>query len=134
MKCKTCGKSAESEYCFQHKPRKPLAKSKMSSKVVKKLDNHRNISDMNAFFLQIWNKKKEHNCENCGKWLGKEPLSYMFDHLLEKSKFPELKYEEDNIMLVCLECHDNKTRGFLTDLVRAKVEEVRKKFENLLSS
>jgi 5-methylcytosine-specific restriction endonuclease McrA len=134
MKCKTCGKNSESEFCFAHKPRKPLAKTKMSSKVVKKLDNHRNISDMNAFFLQIWNKKNKHECENCGKWLGKEPLSYMFDHLLEKSKYPELKYEEDNIMLVCLECHDNKTRGFLTDFVRAKVEEARKKFENLLSS
>lgn len=133
MKCKTCGKNAESEYCFQHKPRKPLPKAKMSSFPVKKLDNSRNISDMNAFFLQVWNGRKEHKCENCGKWLGKEPLSYMFDHLLEKSKHPELKYEEDNIMLVCLECHNNKTRGFLTDLVRVKIEEVRKKFENLLS-
>jgi 5-methylcytosine-specific restriction endonuclease McrA len=76
----------------------------------------------------MWNKRK-HECENCGKWLGKEPLSYMFDHLLEKSKFPELKHEEDNIMLVCLECHDLKTRGFITDFVRAKIEEVRKKFD-----
>lgn len=135
MKCKTCGKNAESDYCFQHKPRKPL-KTKMLTtfnKTVKNVDNKRIISDMNAFFLQIWNKKKQHDCENCGKWLGKEPLSYMFDHLLEKSKFPELKYEEENIMLVCLECHDNKTRGFLTDLVRAKIEEVRKRFDKSLS-
>ena len=136
MKCKTCGKNADSEYCFQHKPRKPLTKTKMLNtfnKNVKNVDNKRNISDMNAFFLQVWKNRKQHDCENCGKWLGKEPLSYMFDHLLEKSKYPELKYEEDNIMLVCLECHDNKTRGFLTDLVRVKIEEVRKKFENLLS-
>ena len=136
MKCKTCGKNAESEYCFQHKPRKALAKTKGLSKVAKNVsfdNDERIISDMNAFFLQVWNSRKEHKCENCGKWLGKEPLSYMFDHLLEKSKHPELKYEEDNIMLVCLECHDNKTRGFLTDLVRAKIEQVKKKFENLLS-
>jgi 5-methylcytosine-specific restriction endonuclease McrA len=129
MKCKTCGKNAESDYCFQHKPRKALAKTKLSSKVVKKLDNNRKISDMNEFFLQVWNKRKQHDCENCGKWLGNEPLSYMFDHLLEKSKYPELKHEEENIMLVCLECHDNKTRGFLTDLVRAKIDDVRKKFD-----
>lgn len=136
MKCKTCGKNAESDYCFQHKPRKPLAKTKMLNtfnKTVKNVENNRQISDMNAFFLQVWKNRKQHDCENCGKWLGKEPLSYMFDHLLEKSKYPELKYEEDNIMLVCLECHDNKTRGFLTDLVRAKIEEVKKKFDNLLS-
>ena len=136
MKCKTCGKNAESEYCFQHKPRKALAKTKMLNtvnKTVKNVENKRNISDMNEFFLQVWKNRKQHDCENCGKWLGNEPLSYMFDHLLEKSKFPELKFEEDNIMLVCLECHDNKTRGFLTDLVRAKIEEVRKRFGNLLS-
>lgn len=114
--------------CKNHIPRKALAKTKLSSKVVKKLDNERNISDMNEFFLQVWKNRKQHDCENCGKWLGNEPLSYMFDHLLEKSKFPELKYEEDNIMLVCLECHDNKTRGFLTDLVRGKIDDVRKKF------
>ena len=129
MKCKTCGKNSESEFCFMHKPRKALAKTKMLNtlnKNVKNVDNKRNISDMNAFFLQIWNKRKKHDCENCGKWLGKEPLSYMFDHLLEKSKYPELKFEEENIMLVCLECHDNKTRGFITDLVNQKIQEIRK--------
>jgi 5-methylcytosine-specific restriction endonuclease McrA len=98
------------------------------NKTVKNVDNKRNISDMNAFFLQIWNNRKQHDCENCGKWLGKEPLSYMFDHLLEKSKYPDLAKEEDNIMLVCLECHDNKTRGFLTDFVRQKILELRKKY------
>jgi len=130
MKCKTCGKNAESDYCFQHKPRKALAKK--SSLLTKKLDKSeeviRNISEMRDFFLQIWRKSNVHTCENCGKWLGKEPLSYMFDHVLEKSKYPELKYEEENIMLLCLECHDNKTRENLTDLVREKIEKVRKKF------
>ena len=128
MKCKTCGKNADSEYCFQHKPRKPLARSK-GSKVVKNASSDGFISDMNVFFLQIWNKRKKHDCENCGKWLGNEPLSYMFDHLLEKSKYPELKYEEDNICLLCLNCHDDKTRSNLTDLIRAKIEEVKKKFD-----
>jgi hypothetical protein len=127
-KCLTCGKNAEGLYCFLHKPRKALAKTKMSSFLHEKLDKSTSISEMQQFFIQMWNKRK-HECENCGKWLGKEPLSYMFDHLLEKSKFPELKHEEDNIMLVCLECHDLKTRGFITDFVRAKIEEVRKKFD-----
>jgi len=123
-KCLTCGKNCEGDYCFVHKPRKAMGKS---SKVAKKQDNSRNISDMKAFFLQLW-KKRKHECENCGKWLGNEPLSYMFDHLLEKSKYPELKHEEDNIMLVCLECHDNKTRGFLTETVIAKINAVKDLF------
>jgi len=143
-KCKTCGANSDSEYCFRHKPRKALSKVakntsfdkgvklKMSSFSHQKLDKSdeeiRKISELQQFFLQIWRKSNVHTCENCGKWLGKEPLSYMFDHVLEKSKYPELKYEEENIMLLCLECHDNKTRENLTDLVREKIEKVRKKF------
>lgn len=123
-KCLTCGKNCEGVYCFNHKPRKPIPKS---NKVVKKLNNPQNVYNMREFFLQIWNKKT-HKCENCGKWLGNEPLSYMFDHLLEKSKYPDLKYEENNIMLVCLECHDSKTRGFLTETVRSKIEAIKKLF------
>ena len=126
MKCKTCGKNSESDYCFRCKPRKAIAKNSTFKR--KTSDKTENVSQMQEFFLGIWNKK-QHNCENCRKWLGNEPLSYMFDHLLEKSKYPELKYEEQNIMLVCLECHDLKTRGFLTDFVRAKIEEVRNKFD-----
>ena len=126
MKCKTCGKNAESEFCFRCKPRKPLNASQKMQKSSKRVTN--DTLEMREFFRTIWNKKKKHDCENCGKWLGSEPLSYMFDHLLEKSKHPELKFEEDNIMLVCLECHDNKTRGFLTDFVSAKIEELKKRF------
>jgi 5-methylcytosine-specific restriction endonuclease McrA len=123
-KCKSCGATCEGEYCFRHKPRKPLPKSRIP---VKKQANDRKSSDLHEFFLKLW-KKFPHCCENCGRWLGTEPRSYMFDHLLEKSKYPELKYEEENIMLVCLECHDNKTRGLITDLVRDKIEKVREKF------
>ena len=125
MNCKVCGKKSESEWCFAHKPKKPLNASYKMQKSSKRVTN--DTLEMREFFRTIWNKRKKHDCENCGKWLGSEPLSYMFDHLLEKSKHPDLKFEEDNIMLVCLECHDNKTRGFLTDLVSAKIEELKKR-------
>ena len=105
MKCKTCGKNAESEYCFQHKPKKPL-KSKMSSFPVKKLDKSRNISDMNAFFLQIWTKRK-HYSEVSGDYLGKEPLTIYFHHILPKEKFPQAKFDEDNIILLTFDEHNN---------------------------
>jgi 5-methylcytosine-specific restriction endonuclease McrA len=62
----------------------------------------------------IW-KKRPHECESCGRFLGNEALSSYFDHLLEKSTYPELRYKEENIFLVCVECHDKKTRGFPTD-------------------
>lgn len=68
------------------------------------------IDEMNNFFLSIW-KKRVHYCTICGAWLGNEPRSYMFDHILEKHKYPELKLEEKNIALLCLDCHDCKSRG-----------------------
>jgi len=88
----------------------------------------KNKQEMFDFFKALWNKRK-HECENCGKWLGKEPLSYMFDHLLEKSKYPQLTLEEDNIMLVCLQCHDEKSRGFASEKVRERIEKVKEKFD-----
>lgn len=123
MKCKVCGKNAESEYCFAHKQRKALNGRTKLGKKPKVVS-----TTMRDFFVEIWNKRKEHKCENCGKWLGKEPLSYMFDHILEKSTHPDLKFEERNIMLLCLECHDEKTRGILTDFIRAKIQEVKNLF------
>lgn len=135
MKCKVCGKNAESEYCFLHKPKKQLQQHGLKPTL-----SHKRLSvgksqqkskektlDMQNFFLAIW-KKRKHICENCGVKLGNEPRTYMFDHLLEKSKYPKLTFQEDNIMLVCLECHDNKTRGFISELIKQKIKKVREKF------
>lgn len=85
------------------------------------------IEKRNAFFESIWSKRP-HKCVSCNKYLGKEPLSYMFDHLLEKSKYPELEFEEMNIAIVCLECHDNKTRGFPSKILQDLIKKVREKF------
>ena len=110
MKCKTCGANAESEYCFRHKPRKPLPKT--SSKFAKKLDKNvkseeeiRQISEMREFFLQIWSKRSHHS-EVSGKWLGKEPLTVFFHHILPKEKYPEAALDEQNIIFLTLEEHE----------------------------
>jgi len=118
--CKTCGKSAESEYCSQHKPRKPLAQTRMTSTATKS----KNIDEMRNFFLDVWKTRQDHKCENCKKWLGNEPLTYMFDHVLEKSKYPDLKYEEENIMYLCIMCHDNKTRGFMSPMMKEREKQL----------
>lgn len=122
-KCKTCGKNCDREYCFHHKPKKALSRRATPPPVKE------NVTQMRDFFLGIWNKRKKHECENCGEWLGKEPLSYMFDHLLEKKSHPELRLEEENIMLVCLKCHDEKTRGFASDYVKNRINIVKQKYE-----
>jgi len=85
------------------------------------------IQRRNKFFMYIW-RDRRHKCEICNALLGSEPRSYMFDHLLEKSKYPELKWEPDNICLVCLACHDNKSRGIISDKYREKINFVITKF------
>jgi 5-methylcytosine-specific restriction endonuclease McrA len=92
--------------------------------VIKRKNKKFDYSKMKEFFLQCW-KEKSHYCEECNKFLGNEPKTYMFDHLLEKSKYPELAFEKNNIMITCLECHDKKTRGFLTNLVSEKIKNLK---------
>lgn len=60
-----------------------------------------------TFYLEIWNERK-HVSEASGKWLGDEPRTVYFDHLLEKSTYPHLRYEKENIMLLTWEEHSNK--------------------------
>lgn len=61
-----------------------------------------------AFYLEIWAERKEHNCEVCREWLGYHPYNWMFDHIKPKSRFPELRHEKSNISLLCLQCHSQK--------------------------
>jgi 5-methylcytosine-specific restriction endonuclease McrA len=62
-------------------------------------------------FMEIW-KERPHKSQVSGAVLWSEPKTWMFDHLLEKSKHPELKYEKENIILVTFEEHERKTNGF----------------------
>lgn len=109
--CKTCGKTCEGDYCFSHKPRKPLAK--VSSFSHRKLDKNddvtRKISELRNLFLHIWNKRS-HVSEVSGSRLGNEPLTIFFHHILPKEKYPQAALDEDNIILLTFEEHDNVER------------------------
>ena len=127
MKCKVCGKNAESEYCFLHKPKKPIAK--LSSFLRKKLDKSQNISDRNDFFLQIW-KKRKHYSEVSGEYLGREPLTVFFHHILAKEKFPEAEYDEDNIILLTFDEHNNvEMNMYRYEEVNKRRDKLKKKYE-----
>ena len=112
MKCKTCGKNAESEYCFLHKPRKPMPTSTtlFQRKNVKFLHKNRMKTDnsskiLHQFFLELW-KKRRHYSEVSGKYLGEEPLSVFFHHILPKNKYQNFWLDEENIIFLTLEEHD----------------------------
>jgi hypothetical protein len=106
--CPTCGARCEGSHCFRHKPRKKLS-SKMSKKLDKSEDVVRKISEMQQFFLQIW-RKRLHYSQVSMDYLGKEPLSVFFHHILPKEKYPQAMYDEENIILLTLEEHDNVER------------------------
>jgi hypothetical protein len=133
MKCKTCGKNADSEYCFAHKSRKPLPSSgrgltsKMSvisNKKSKNVQNNERFTEMRDFFISIW-KKRSHKSEVSGVYLGKEPMSTYFHHILPKEKYPEACLDEENIVILSLLEHSNVENDMY------KYEEVNKRREQL---
>jgi len=72
-----------------------------------------NKQKQNELFELHWNTTS-HYCRSCNRYLGKENKTIFHDHLLEKSKYPELRFEIGNLYLVCIDCHDMKSRGFPT--------------------
>ncbi len=71
----------------------------------------------------IWNNMKSPRiCESCGTkiWGSFSPL--YFDHLKEKSSFPELAMLEWNILFVCGECHNKRNNGFPTEKHKKEIE------------
>lgn len=107
------------DLCKIHTLRKKLAsnttlkKSKLKVNSNKKKENVENIQQMQQFFLSIWNKRK-HYSEISNTYLGNEPLSTFFHHILLKSVVPEAKFDETNIILLTpiehANCHSDCLR------------------------
>lgn len=100
-----------------------MLKRKPLKRKPKKFDKEA-YDEMWEFFLSVWKTKFPHKCEECGANLGPTPLSYYFDHILEKQKYPFLKYDVDNIQYLCLKCHDEKSRGFYSGRVKQKMKDL----------
>lgn len=132
--CKSCDKKCDGEYCFQHKPRKPLVKKNTKGWVSK--DNAEKygealarVVDMQNFFLQIW-KKRQHLSEISGLPLVGEPLSVYFHHILPKNKYPEAALDEENIILLTLNEHDQvESDIYRFEEVNKRREQLKKKYE-----
>jgi 5-methylcytosine-specific restriction endonuclease McrA len=78
-------------------------------------------------FLDIWSKLTKKNCWSCNAYLGEEPLSIFFDHLVEKSKHPELDLVKENIYICCVDCHTKKTMGNPTEAHKKAIKEAKLK-------
>ena len=107
--------------------------AKKSSFLHKKLDKSeeviRQISEMQEFFLQIW-RRRLHYSQVSLDYLGKEPLSVFFHHILPKEKYPQAMYDEENIILLTLEEHDNVERDiYKYPEVNRRRELLKKKYD-----
>lgn len=105
--------------CKNHNKHYPI-KSKRNKESKKE-----EVSQMRDFFLSIWNKRP-HFSEVSGTYLGKEPLSTFFHHILLKSKIPEAALDEENIILISSTEHERVHN----DMYR--YEEINKRREYLL--
>lgn len=90
-------------------PNKPIAK--ISEKKKKRIKEQGSEIDL---FRSIWNTRK-HLCEICGAII-QEPKPESFAHRLGKGRYPEHRYNEKNVALVCSngKCHrelDKKNKG-----------------------
>ena len=129
MTCKTCGKKCDGEYCFQHKPRKALGATKGFKVKVPKKSPITEIKPMQDFFLKIW-KKRLHYSQVSMDYLGDEPLSIFFHHILPKEKYPEAAFDEENIILLTLNEHDQvESDIYRFEEINKRREQLKKKYE-----
>ena len=131
-KCKTEGCNNPvwgNGLCANHKPRKALAANKGFKVKVPEKHPINDFKPMQEFFLKMWNKKL-HYSEVSMDYLGKEPLSVFFHHILPKEKYPQAMYDEENIILLTLEEHDNVERNiYKYEEVNRRRELLKKKYD-----
>jgi hypothetical protein len=114
--------------CANHKPRKRVSVQNFT-KNVKKEESLRNIFEMRDFFLQIW-KDRPHKPEVSGDYLASEPLHVFFHHILPKNKYPEAGLDEENIILLTWEEHDQVESDVTRyEEVNKRREQLKKKYE-----
>lgn len=112
--------------CKYHSPKTSISSRRVIT-LSRKRKQKEEVSVMRDFFLSIWNKRP-HFSEVSGTYLGREPLSIFFHHILPKSKekYTKAALDEENIILLTLDEHTNCEN----DMYR--YEEINKRREYLL--
>lgn len=88
---------------------------KSSGRINRQSEKHRSKAierkqygeDMMAFFLKIW-EERPHYCYETGVFLGDEPNTMFFDHVLPKSVYKTLAFTDENILLLHPDTHAQK--------------------------
>jgi 5-methylcytosine-specific restriction endonuclease McrA len=104
-------------------------KSKSAEQIQQQKDD---IERMWSLFRKIWKERGPYS-EVSDQYLGREPLSIMFHHIWPKSKYPALKYVEENIILLTAEEHTKIENGINLNMyfgvVKDRKEQLRIKYD-----
>ena len=57
------------------------------------------MSRLKKLYTEIWDERP-HLCENCGIYIA-SPVVHNFSHKRSKGARPDLKYDKDNIEILC---------------------------------
>jgi hypothetical protein len=102
---------------------------RISDKRKKKLEEKKILTlEMFHLFMEIWYERGPYSEIGDRKYLGKQPLSTFFHHILPKETYPERRFDKDNIILLTSEEHDN------VHIDMYRYEEINKRRRGLLGS
>lgn len=74
-------------------------------------------------FQEMWKELPDRKkCWSCDKPVYGQNKPLYWDHLLEKSKYPELRYEKKNLFFCCGDCHQKKNMGWPTQKHKEAIE------------
>ena len=104
-KKKICIECGNEDYIFSKKRCKRCASKTFKQIQPKRMKiKPRKPTGERDLFLMIW-ELRPHVCTHCETPLGHEAKAGYFAHIKPKSTHPELRLDENNIRLLCLECH-----------------------------
>lgn len=100
----------------------PINPVPLNPNAFKAFDKAMKLQVMQDVFLSIW-KKRTHISEISGTYLGKEPLSIYFHHILPKEKYPKARLDEENVIILTGDEHINAE----SDIYKYKIINKRRK-------
>lgn len=105
--------------------RTPICRQTKKMREILQKNKEEKMEEFNLY-QEIW-KERPHKSEVTGSSLGREARTYMFHHILPKSKYPEHRLNKDNIILLTFEEHEKVEKD------PQCYEEVNKRRQNLLN-
>jgi 5-methylcytosine-specific restriction endonuclease McrA len=108
---------------------KPYKKIKqVSDKQLVKIEGKKEDTKlMLLVFDQFYKKHLIKSCEQCGKKIT-ELRTYNVHHLLEKRNYPEFKFDTNNLMLLCGDCHSTYETSLKGDKIIERLNNLKEKY------